>query len=701
MAHYWVGGTDNWDATAGNKWATASGGTTYQSNPPTATDDVYIDANSGAVTITINTNVACKNFICTGFTGTLVQTTSTYALDIYGDTCTFVAGMTYTTDNNNLLRFGGSGVTCALTSAGKTLPDTRIGATTSNTTVSLQDALSCYFLRHAGGTFTTNDYSVTISESTGWDPTGNYTKTFNLGSSTITLSTGLLDFDTARSYITLNTGTSHIQFTGSGYCHIYPGSLTFYDFTMTNVGWTTLANYFGTSGRGGTFHNISIAQTTKYAYVSVQGDIVCNDFGFNGYSEKHILYLLGDTVGTRTITCNGTVSMTYAMIRRITGAGSASWDLSAVTTVSDASENSGITFATGIDCYWVHPSVSNAYWSDSANWRTASGGGTVARTPLLQDNVVFDGSSFVSSSYRTVSVDTRVMCRNMTWTGVSYTPGLVGLATYGTYITGSITMVSSMTYTNNGSWNLINSGRNITIDSGGKTLGGMVIDCGNTNTGTLAANLTCGNFTIAGNFLTGNYNLNCAGMSIATASGASITWGSSTITITAGFNSSGVTGITWNYDTSSFICSPTANQQYYMYLVGPATLSFYNLKFYATSAITLSFTSKVRVYNNFEISGSDFTFKFWASSTHTTVLDGNVTLTGSSGHSIIVTTNIAGTRCYITKPSGTVTASYFNLKDTDVSGGATFNADATCTDSGNNTGWNFLTANNSNMFLMW
>ena len=70
---YWVGGTANWDGTAGTKWAATSGGLGLLTVPTTA-DDVYIDSGSGAVTVTVNANVACKslNFVSPSgsFTGT-------------------------------------------------------------------------------------------------------------------------------------------------------------------------------------------------------------------------------------------------------------------------------------------------------------------------------------------------------------------------------------------------------------------------------------------------------------------------------------------------------------------------------------------------------------------------------------------------------------------------------------------------------
>ena len=57
---YWVGGTANWDATAGTKWALTSGGAGGQT-VPTAADDVYIDSGSGAVTVTTSGARVCKS----------------------------------------------------------------------------------------------------------------------------------------------------------------------------------------------------------------------------------------------------------------------------------------------------------------------------------------------------------------------------------------------------------------------------------------------------------------------------------------------------------------------------------------------------------------------------------------------------------------------------------------------------------------
>lgn len=73
---YWVGGTAAWDATAGTKWATTSGGAGGAAVPTTA-DQVFLDANSGTGTCAIQTAVATPGSIdCTGYSGTLSQATN-------------------------------------------------------------------------------------------------------------------------------------------------------------------------------------------------------------------------------------------------------------------------------------------------------------------------------------------------------------------------------------------------------------------------------------------------------------------------------------------------------------------------------------------------------------------------------------------------------------------------------------------------
>lgn len=89
---YWVGGTANWDGTAGTKWSDTSGGAGGFS-VPTAADDVYLDGASGAVTITVTAAATARGLICIGFTGTLAGSS---AITVYSSGVTLDSGMTIT-----------------------------------------------------------------------------------------------------------------------------------------------------------------------------------------------------------------------------------------------------------------------------------------------------------------------------------------------------------------------------------------------------------------------------------------------------------------------------------------------------------------------------------------------------------------------------------------------------------------------------
>lgn len=89
-ARYWVGGTATWDATAGSKWATTSGGAGGASIP-TSSDDVYFDANSGSGTVSWGASgMAARNVDFTGFAGTVQSFAS--SLSLQGN-LTFGSGM--------------------------------------------------------------------------------------------------------------------------------------------------------------------------------------------------------------------------------------------------------------------------------------------------------------------------------------------------------------------------------------------------------------------------------------------------------------------------------------------------------------------------------------------------------------------------------------------------------------------------------
>jgi hypothetical protein len=68
----------------------------------------------------------------------------------------------------------------------------------------------------------------------------------------------------------------------------------------------------------------------------------------------------------------------------------------------------------------------------------------------------------------------------------------------------------------------------------------------------------------------------------------------------------------------------------------------------------------------------------------------NFTLAGSSGLFVTINSSIPGTQFTLSKASGTVTANYLRIQDSNATGGAYWDAsNGTDVNLGNNTGWNF------------
>ena len=124
---YWVGGSANWDGTAGTKWATTSGGAGGASVPTTA-DDVFFDANSGIVTCTVvfgHTNA--KSITCTGYLGELVITDN---IALFGSLTLSASMLTYNA-NTATVSFRATGtVTTSNRLMGPTVVDIASGTLT-------------------------------------------------------------------------------------------------------------------------------------------------------------------------------------------------------------------------------------------------------------------------------------------------------------------------------------------------------------------------------------------------------------------------------------------------------------------------------------------------------------------------------------------------------------------------------------------
>jgi hypothetical protein len=174
---YWVGGTANWDGTAGTKWALTSGGLGGQA-VPTSADDVFFDAASTGTCTISNGNTGAKSINCTGFTGTLSGNAS---ITIAGS-ITLAAGMTYNYTGQITVTGTGTITSVAKSFNGPVIID-GVGIT-----VTLGDAWTLAggggILTLTRGTLTTNNYNLTALD---FRSSNTNNRTLNLGSSTVNL----------------------------------------------------------------------------------------------------------------------------------------------------------------------------------------------------------------------------------------------------------------------------------------------------------------------------------------------------------------------------------------------------------------------------------------------------------------------------------------------------------------------------------
>lgn len=336
---YWVGGTETWNSTAGTKWATTSGGAGGAAIP-LPTDDVFFDAASGNVTVSMNGTVSgfgrsCLNLNFTGFTGT-IDGTSNINIDA---SLTVVSGMTW--NHTGLLLFRAT-TAQNITPAGKTFRactfngvggswtlkgDLTLGSTNrltiTNGTLSAVDGgsnrvISAGLLTlSSGGTLTLGSATHLI--------TGSGTTTWNNTGGTLSASSGTIKFT--------NASATGITFVGGGatYNNVWfdRGSSTA---TITLTGANTFAQFKDT---GTAAHSIVFPNSTT----------TVTSWDVNGSSGNVIT--LSRTGGSGQFTLSdagGTNHSIYLSISNSIATGGATWEAFTADGNTDGGNNSGWLF---------------------------------------------------------------------------------------------------------------------------------------------------------------------------------------------------------------------------------------------------------------------------------------------------------------------------------------------------------------------
>jgi hypothetical protein len=398
---------------------------------------------------------------------------------------------------SGVVTFTNGGVTVGTTTINNSGIELRLGAAFTTSGI----------LTLTTGTFTTNNYNVTA---TNLSSSNSNTRTINLGSSTVTLSSGStsVNFSTSTN-LTFNAGTSSIVLSGTG-------------------------NTF--SGGGRTFYNVSFTPTTSTAH-AVNGENTYNNLSFAGRTTAGITgiilnadqtitgtltisagtnatmrtFVRSDTLGTtRTLTCAAVASLTDIDFRDITIAGAAA-PVSG-TRLGDCKGNSGITFSAAKTVYWRLNASNN--WSSTTWALTAGGVPSDSNFPLAQDTAVFTSGALTSGNTATVNAAYNIGTIDMsarTTNTMTLATGTTAPIIYGNWINGigtTLTGTGTLTFAGRGSQTITSAGKTFTQLFRIESPGGSVTlqDAFNSN-----ANSSQALYIIGGTFSASMYNVTLVG----------------------------------------------------------------------------------------------------------------------------------------------------------------------------------------------
>jgi collagen type VII alpha len=475
----------------------------------------------------------------------------TVAGNVWNTTTTTGLTLTVSTAVFSATGAPGSAATVTVTTGAVTMPNWTVNGG-ANLTCQFSDAFT------TAGTITltqakldTNNQTVSASVLV---LSGSSTRTITLGSSAITLTASSSNAWSAATItgltVTANTATATLSATTPT---VASGAINWNGLSLVFTGAGT-AQVSGAAGS--TFANITrtgtAAKTDSLAFFA--NLTITGTFTVTGNSITNRVLVQSSTLGTaRTITVNTTVTVSNADFQDITGAGTASWNLSAATGGSgDALGNSGITFTTAASQFWRGNGGS---WSDVTHWASTSGGAASSgRVPLPQDTAVFDANSF-STTAQGITMDMPRGGANLTTTGVTNTPsfnsGSINVTLYG-----NITLTSGVT---RGSWSnqWIASGRSsLTLTTGGLSIPALnVLAPGGTYTMQDAYSAS----TQSLNLNQGTFNANGFTVSVvALSSGSGLT---RTVTMGSGaWSITGTTGNIWSTGSTGLTLSITNSQ---------------------------------------------------------------------------------------------------------------------------------------------
>lgn len=397
---YWVGGTGAWDATAGTKWATTSGGAGGAS-VPTLVDDVFFDANSGSGTVSLAGGQTVLNLNTTGFTGSIDF--GNQNIQIYGG-ITIGATTTLVNSSNVYLPIIGNNPstgTFSIDLNGKTVAGLNFtgnggGGKTYNFLSNFNIYASVWGLIH-GNDSTLNFNSITVGAAGGVSTPFYYN--FN--------GTGNVNFGSAT-FQGLPSNPAQFSFSSSG------------TFSSTNL---TLSNFNSITSNKGTIQSATLVKQDTPSYpeyksivsVSLQSasasiqTLTWDISGSGKFPELSLSASASQNINTLSIS-SGTSASKRPLIRSSSGtqvplvvnsvSGMSYVDFYNVSVTGSAApitgtalgnygSTSGITFPSTVTRY----AVAAGNFSSTSMWSASSGGAAGASVPLPHDTATFDLNS--------------------------------------------------------------------------------------------------------------------------------------------------------------------------------------------------------------------------------------------------------------------------------------------------------------------
>jgi hypothetical protein len=664
----------NWNTAA--TWASTDGGTDAVT-VPSSSDDVFLTAISGAVTI--DAASSGKSLNCSGYDTILSH--GAYTLTIAGG-LTMDAAMTYTVPaSTSALAFTGDGT---ITPAGKTFGNMTFNGSGKTFTIagavtglsaSTTLTLTAGTLDLAGGVGGFTHYIGRVSS------TGTGTRTLDLGDCTLNIS-GDSEWgwnSNNNTNMTLTAGTSTVNFTGASGSLTMGGGGGFTSKVFNNMNFTGGGSAMQIDGYV-TIDDLTVTGKSGEKTGAIQFrtgvQIVSGTFTVTGASTVDRILIRGYTYGTQQTVTAANTSFSHVDFRDIRM--SPAIDLSSQV-IGDCQGNSGITF----------PQATRQDWSgtDSGAWSTNA---WTTRVPLCHDSAYVADKAFAS---KTITMD---MSRYGNVYFQNNTGGLTVVPSTDLIVYGDFDICSLSTYS------ISTSGRNHSFL--GRNNNYYIKTCGNQFPGAQNYVYFYGinaKYTLVDSpsvYSYGYWQLLRGTLEIGrdvSLTGRTM-WASGSATKEFIFNnaniymtSDGQYSNTQPFDFSASGTTVTAGTSLLRmiptYFPGNASStfigggkSFYDLHIYGSGGSAISGSNR---FNSIKV----FTDKTIYLTTGTTQTVGNFII----GSATTLQSTTVSSMATINSPLGTYSMTGVRIKNVVFSGGATWKCLSGCTDSGGNTGMNW------------